>query len=71
MATGSYMTPIYSPSQRERAPQFEKRCLRRIDDLEKDLLVLRTKNWRTLAGRRMTWKGLLEKAKAHPGLSSL
>ncbi|GFS78513.1 uncharacterized protein TNCV_3147651 [Trichonephila clavipes] len=39
-----------------------------IDDLEKDLLVLRTKNWRTLAGR-LAWKRLLEKAKAHLGLS--
>ncbi|GFU92399.1 uncharacterized protein TNCV_824251 [Trichonephila clavipes] len=36
-------------------------------DLEKDLLILRTRNWRTLAGRRLTWKRLLEKA--HPGLS--
>ncbi|GFY35122.1 uncharacterized protein TNCV_5044971 [Trichonephila clavipes] len=43
--------------------------LRRIDGLEKDLL-LRTKNSRTLAGRRLTWKRLLEKAKTHPGLSS-
>ncbi|GFU09033.1 uncharacterized protein TNCV_1318991 [Trichonephila clavipes] len=39
--------------------------LRWIDGIEKDLLVLRTMNWRTLAGRR-----LLEKSKAHPGLSS-
>ncbi|GFW39028.1 hypothetical protein TNCV_1830201 [Trichonephila clavipes] len=39
--------------------------LRWIDGLEKDLLVLRTKNWRTPTGRR-----LLEKAKAHSGLSS-
>ncbi|GFX06810.1 uncharacterized protein TNCV_1201271 [Trichonephila clavipes] len=43
--------------------------LRWIDGLEKDLLVLRTKDWRTLAGRRLAWKRLLEKAKAHPGLS--
>ncbi|GFY34258.1 uncharacterized protein TNCV_2505611 [Trichonephila clavipes] len=28
--------------------------LRWIDGLEKDLLVLKTKNWRTLAGRRLT-----------------
>ncbi|GFX21929.1 uncharacterized protein TNCV_2312061 [Trichonephila clavipes] len=41
----------------------------RIDALEKDLLVLRTKIWRILAGRRLTWKRLLEKAKAHTGLS--
>ncbi|GFW01963.1 hypothetical protein TNCV_1148431 [Trichonephila clavipes] len=31
--------------------------LRWIDDLEKDLIVLRTKNWRTLAGRRGVVKG--------------
>ncbi|GFW45362.1 uncharacterized protein TNCV_4734691 [Trichonephila clavipes] len=43
--------------------------LRWIEDLEKDLLVLRTRNWRTLAGRRLAWKRLFEKAKAHPGLS--
>ncbi|GFV34957.1 uncharacterized protein TNCV_2097851 [Trichonephila clavipes] len=42
--------------------------LRWIDGLTKDLLVLRTRNWRTLAGRRLAWKRLLEKAKAHPGL---
>ncbi|GFU70358.1 uncharacterized protein TNCV_2916211 [Trichonephila clavipes] len=44
--------------------------LRWIDDLEKDLLVLRTKNWRTPAIRRLAWKSLLDKAKAHLGLSS-
>ncbi|GFX84436.1 uncharacterized protein TNCV_1602291 [Trichonephila clavipes] len=44
--------------------------LRWIYDLEKDLLVLRAKIWRTLAGRRLAWKRLLEKANAHPGLSS-
>ncbi|GFT02228.1 uncharacterized protein TNCV_84821 [Trichonephila clavipes] len=43
--------------------------LRCIDDLKKDL-VLSTKNWRTLAGRRLVWKRLLKKIKAHPGLSS-
>ncbi|GFX76418.1 uncharacterized protein TNCV_5090571 [Trichonephila clavipes] len=43
--------------------------LRWIDVLEKDFLVLRTNNWRPLAGRRLAWKRLLE-AKAHPGLSS-
>ncbi|GFY35069.1 putative endonuclease-reverse transcriptase [Trichonephila clavipes] len=36
--------------------------LRWIDGIEKDLLALRTKNWRTLAGRRLAWKRLLEKA---------
>ncbi|GFU78565.1 uncharacterized protein TNCV_2301771 [Trichonephila clavipes] len=44
--------------------------LRWIDDLENDLLVLKTKNLRTLAGRRLAWKRFLEKAEAHPGLSS-
>ncbi|GFW57788.1 uncharacterized protein TNCV_2927071 [Trichonephila clavipes] len=44
--------------------------LRWIDGLVKCLLALRTKNWRTLAGRRLSCKKLLEKAKAHPGLSS-
>ncbi|GFW56784.1 uncharacterized protein TNCV_4068641 [Trichonephila clavipes] len=43
--------------------------LRWIDGLEKDLLVLRTRHWRTQAGRRLAWKRLLEKAKAHTGLS--
>ncbi|GFV15411.1 uncharacterized protein TNCV_4834371 [Trichonephila clavipes] len=44
--------------------------LRWTDGLEKDHLVLRTENWRTLAGRRLAWKRFLEKAKALPGLSS-
>ncbi|GFV61736.1 uncharacterized protein TNCV_188941 [Trichonephila clavipes] len=44
--------------------------LRWIDGLEKDLPVLRTRTWRTLEGRRLAWKRLLEKAKAHPGLST-
>ncbi|GFU08027.1 uncharacterized protein TNCV_1527661 [Trichonephila clavipes] len=46
--------------------------LRWIAGLEKDLLVLRTENWRTLAGRRLVWKMFLEKAKLPPpsGLSS-
>ncbi|GFT54353.1 hypothetical protein TNCV_2726921 [Trichonephila clavipes] len=43
--------------------------LRCIDSLEKDLLVLRTRNWRTLAGRRLAGKRLLEKAKTHRGSS--
>ncbi|PRD28990.1 UNVERIFIED_CONTAM: hypothetical protein NCL1_30767 [Trichonephila clavipes] len=41
--------------------------LRWIDGLEKDLQVLRTKNWRTLVGRRLAWKRLLEKAKTTLG----
>ncbi|GFX15395.1 uncharacterized protein TNCV_3303241 [Trichonephila clavipes] len=44
--------------------------LRWINILEKHLLVLRAKSRRTLAGRRLFRKRLLEKAKAHPGLSS-
>ncbi|GFS65966.1 uncharacterized protein TNCV_2510051 [Trichonephila clavipes] len=47
-----------------------RRNLRWVDGMEKDLLVLRIKNWRTLVGRGLAWKRLLEKAKAHPGLSS-
>ncbi|GFV81881.1 uncharacterized protein TNCV_1057681 [Trichonephila clavipes] len=43
--------------------------LRWTDALEKNLLVLRTKNWSAPAGRRLAWKRTLEKAKAHPGLS--
>ncbi|GFW80939.1 uncharacterized protein TNCV_3780181 [Trichonephila clavipes] len=35
--------------------------LRWIDGLEKGLLVLRTKNWITLARSRLAWKRLLEK----------
>ncbi|GFV32755.1 hypothetical protein TNCV_3312361 [Trichonephila clavipes] len=37
--------------------------LRWIDGLEKDHLVLKTKKWRTLAGRKLAWRRLLEKAK--------
>ncbi|GFX25422.1 uncharacterized protein TNCV_1424061 [Trichonephila clavipes] len=44
--------------------------LRWIDGIEKDLLVLRTKNWKTLAGRRLAWKRLLQKAEAQTGLSN-
>ncbi|GFW78705.1 hypothetical protein TNCV_4261281 [Trichonephila clavipes] len=46
------------------------RNLTYIDGLEKDILVLRTKNWRTLAERRLASKRLLEKAKAYLELSS-
>ncbi|GFW26913.1 uncharacterized protein TNCV_1377551 [Trichonephila clavipes] len=38
--------------------------LRWIDGLEKDLLVLRTRNWRILSGRLLAEARLLEKAKA-------
>ncbi|GFX85304.1 uncharacterized protein TNCV_2675791 [Trichonephila clavipes] len=43
--------------------------LRGINGIEKDLLVLRFRNWSELVGRRLAWKRLLDKAKAHPGLS--
>ncbi|GFW60786.1 uncharacterized protein TNCV_2672071 [Trichonephila clavipes] len=43
--------------------------LRWIDGQEKYLLVLRTKNLRSLT-RRLALKRLLQKAKAHPGLSN-
>ncbi|GFX95849.1 uncharacterized protein TNCV_2084291 [Trichonephila clavipes] len=42
--------------------------LRCIDGLEKDILALRIRNWRRLAGRRLSWKRFLEKAKTHPWL---
>ncbi|GFV58971.1 hypothetical protein TNCV_1805091 [Trichonephila clavipes] len=48
--------------QRKDRPNF-----RWINGLEKDLLGLRTKYGRTLAGRRLVWKMLLEKAKATLG----
>ncbi|GFV38894.1 hypothetical protein TNCV_192621 [Trichonephila clavipes] len=45
--------------------------LRWINDLEKDILVLRTRNWRTLAERWLAClKKLLGKAEVHPGLLS-
>ncbi|GFY33939.1 uncharacterized protein TNCV_4596471 [Trichonephila clavipes] len=44
--------------------------LRGIDGLEKYLAVLRTRYWRKLAGRRLAWKRLLEKTKAHLRRSS-
>ncbi|GFW09633.1 uncharacterized protein TNCV_3997391 [Trichonephila clavipes] len=44
--------------------------LKWIDGLAKDLLILKTENWRTLAGRRLVWKRLLEKVKSHLRLSS-
>jgi hypothetical protein len=44
--------------------------LRWIDCLERDPLILRTRNWRTLAETTSAWKKLLEKARAHPGQSS-
>ncbi|GFT95970.1 hypothetical protein TNCV_312781 [Trichonephila clavipes] len=49
-------------------PRKGRLNLRWIDGLEKDLIVLRTKNWRTLAVRRLAYKRLLEKA--HLGVLS-
>ncbi|GFW48395.1 uncharacterized protein TNCV_1109581 [Trichonephila clavipes] len=43
--------------------------LRLIDGLEKDLIVLRIKNWGTVVGSRLAWKRILEMAKVHLGLS--
>ncbi|GFV54718.1 hypothetical protein TNCV_3844371 [Trichonephila clavipes] len=41
-----------------------RRNLRWIDGLEKDLLVLRTRYWRTLAGRRLACgKGFLRRTR--------
>ncbi|GFU24339.1 hypothetical protein TNCV_942331 [Trichonephila clavipes] len=51
----------------------EERADQSLDGLmaqKKIFMVFSTKNWRKLAGRRLAWKRLLEKAKAHPGLSS-
>ncbi|GFW57764.1 hypothetical protein TNCV_2926831 [Trichonephila clavipes] len=40
--------------------------LRWIDGQDKGILVLRTKNWRTLAERRLAWNRLSENVKARP-----
>ncbi|GFW60706.1 uncharacterized protein TNCV_570521 [Trichonephila clavipes] len=39
----------------------DRLSLRWMDDLEKDLLVLRTKIWSTLTGRRLDGKGFLRR----------
>ncbi|GFT09949.1 putative endonuclease-reverse transcriptase [Trichonephila clavipes] len=44
--------------------------LRWIDCVEKDLNILMVKNWKTVAKSRDARRKLLEKAKAHPALSS-
>ncbi|GFV90888.1 hypothetical protein TNCV_2324571 [Trichonephila clavipes] len=41
--------------RKERAGQ----TLEGLDSLEKGIIVLTTKNWRTLAGRKLAWKRLL------------
>ncbi|GFU33021.1 uncharacterized transposon-derived protein F52C9.6 [Trichonephila clavipes] len=43
--------------------------LRWIDCVDKDLKILKIKNWKKVAESRDAWKRLLEKARAHPGLS--
>ncbi|GFY01323.1 hypothetical protein TNCV_5077891 [Trichonephila clavipes] len=42
--------------------------LRWIGCFEKDLKILKVKNWKTIAKSREAWRRLLEKARAHPGL---
>ncbi|GFV82500.1 uncharacterized transposon-derived protein F52C9.6 [Trichonephila clavipes] len=44
--------------------------LRWIDCVEKDLNILKVKNWKTVAKSRDARRKLLKKARAHPGLSS-
>ena len=43
--------------------------LRWVDCLERDLTTLRVINWKTMARKREAWRKILEKARAHPGLS--
>ncbi|GFW23710.1 hypothetical protein TNCV_2032531 [Trichonephila clavipes] len=43
--------------------------LRWIDYVEKDINILKVKNWKTVAKSRDAWRNLL-KAKGHSGLSS-
>ncbi|GFU22107.1 hypothetical protein TNCV_4300861 [Trichonephila clavipes] len=40
-----------------------------VDRLKWDFLALRVINWKTVAKTREAWKKILEKAKAHSGLS--
>ncbi|GFS48182.1 hypothetical protein TNCV_2295951 [Trichonephila clavipes] len=64
--------PLKKSSMPNQLPHGEKagQNLRWLDGLVNDLLVLKTKKWKTLAGRRLAWKRLLEKAETHPGQSS-
>ena len=41
-----------------------------IDSVETDFSIIRVKNWKTQAKNRQSWRNLLQKALAHPGLSS-
>lgn len=43
--------------------------LRWVDCLERDLTILRVKNWKTMAKRRTAWRNTIEKARVHSGLS--
>ncbi|GFT47591.1 hypothetical protein TNCV_2346051 [Trichonephila clavipes] len=58
-----------STNQPNVTPRKGRPNLRWFDDLEENL-VLRSVRWRALARRRLAWKKILEKAKAHPGMSS-
>ncbi|GFX25641.1 hypothetical protein TNCV_2082761 [Trichonephila clavipes] len=49
----------------------DRPSLRWIDYVEKDLKILKVKNWKTVAKSRDARRRLLEKARAYPGLSSL
>ncbi|GFW01438.1 hypothetical protein TNCV_5030881 [Trichonephila clavipes] len=44
--------------------------LRWIDCVDKDLNILKVKNWKTVDKSRDAWRKLLKKTRAHPELSS-
>jgi hypothetical protein len=41
-----------------------------IDEILKDMEVLKVKNWNELTGNRKQWNKLVEEAKTHPGFSA-
>ncbi|GFV44140.1 reverse transcriptase domain-containing protein [Trichonephila clavipes] len=41
-----------------------------IDCVEKDLNILKVKNWKTVAKNRDAWRKLLEEARVHPEVSN-
>ena len=43
-------------------------CLRWMDDVVADLEVMKIKQWMEKMEDREQWRGVFEKAKAHPGL---
>ncbi|GFS82931.1 hypothetical protein TNCV_1568171 [Trichonephila clavipes] len=45
--------------------------LRWIDCVEKDINILKVKNWKTVTKSRDAWRKLLEKARTHPGLRAI